>query len=95
MTSVEPRWLGPEEVAKYVSVRVDHLPRLVRKGVLPKPSLHFGPRSPRWDRLAIDALFGETAASDSRAKIEAADAALRARLEARARRRRKDVGPPG
>jgi hypothetical protein len=51
------RWLNAGDVATYVGVRVDQIPRYVRAGKLPLPSYHFGPRSPRWDRLALDAAF--------------------------------------
>lgn len=54
----DSRWLDRDAVARHVSVRVDHIPRLVRAGKLPAPSLHLGARSPRWDRDSIDALFG-------------------------------------
>lgn len=59
------RWLDREMVAEYISVRVDHLPRLQKAGKLPAPSYHLGPRSPRWDRAALDALFtGGVASGD-------------------------------
>jgi hypothetical protein len=51
------RWLKAEDAATYVGVRVDQLRRLVRTGRLPPPSHSLGPRSPRWDRLALDAVF--------------------------------------
>jgi hypothetical protein len=57
MSELIPRWLNPEQTASYVGRRVDELPRLVRAGKLPAPSLHFGPRSPRWDRVQLDSLF--------------------------------------
>lgn len=53
----EPRWLDREAVARYISVRVDEIPRLLKTGRLPKPSYHLGPRSPRWDRGAVDQAF--------------------------------------
>ncbi len=53
----ENRWMAPEAAATYIGRRVDELPRLVKRGLLPKPSYHFGPRSPRWDRTTLDALF--------------------------------------
>jgi hypothetical protein len=59
----DARWLDREAAAGYVSVRVDELPRLVRAGKLPPPSLHLGPRKPRWDRLALDACFAGGVAS--------------------------------
>ena len=58
----ERRWLDAEATARYICVRVDALPRLVRLGRIPKPDYSMGPRSPRWDRLAIDAQFLGTAA---------------------------------
>jgi hypothetical protein len=61
----DTRWLDREACAAYVSVRVDELPRLVKRGLLPAPSYHLGPRCPRWDRLALDARFSESAASQS------------------------------
>ncbi|WP_135470061.1 helix-turn-helix transcriptional regulator [Crenalkalicoccus roseus] len=65
MSTVEPRWLDREATARYLSVRVDELPRLLRAGKLPVPSYHLGPKSPRWDRLALDACFvGGVASTD-------------------------------
>lgn len=61
-----PRWLDREATAQYIGVRVDHLPRLRRRGLLPEPSCHLGPRSPRWDRDALDAAFGAPVASRPR-----------------------------
>jgi hypothetical protein len=66
MPDPEPRWLDPEAAARYFSVRPDALPRLVRDGRIPAPSYWLGERSPRWDRLALDAAFdGGTASTDS------------------------------
>lgn len=59
----DPRWLDAEATAQYISVRVDALPRLVRQGRIPRPIYDIGPRSPRWDRLALDAAFEGGAAS--------------------------------
>lgn len=59
----DPRWLDRAGVAAYLSVRVDALPRLARRGKLPAPSYHLGARSPRWDRLALDSTLAGTAAS--------------------------------
>ncbi len=59
----DPRWLDRDACATYISVRVDELPRLMKRGLLPAPSLHLGPRCPRWDREALDARFGGSAAS--------------------------------
>jgi len=72
MTAAEPRWLDPEATAAYIGERVDHLPRLLRTGKLPTPSYHLGPRKPRYDRLALDALFGGgTASTTADAAVEA------------------------
>lgn len=60
-----PRWLDATETAKYICVRPDSLTRLVRQGRIPKPNKQLGDRSPRWDRLALDAAFdGGTASTD-------------------------------
>lgn len=66
----EPRWLDREAAAEYVSLRVDELPRAVKAGKLPAPSYHLGPKTPRWDRLAIDRAFGVSS------EAEAQDAAV-------------------
>lgn len=67
MSDSESRWLDPEAAAKYICVRPDALPRLVRQGRIPKPDYQLGPRSPRWDRFALDAAFdGGTASTDPR-----------------------------
>ncbi len=58
--TVETRWLDRAGVAAYLSVRVDALPRLARRGKLPAPSYHLGARSPRWDRLALDSALSGT-----------------------------------
>ena len=71
-----PRWLDREACAAYVSVRVDELPRLVRRGKLPAPSYHLGPRCPRWDRLALDARFSGGAASKPKGAAHLAQAIL-------------------
>lgn len=59
----ETRWMNPEQTARYISVRVDALSRLVRQGRIPRPNYDLGPRSPRWDRLALDAAFEGGSAS--------------------------------
>jgi hypothetical protein len=66
-SSDEPRWLDTEATAKYLSVRPDALQRLVRQGRIPEPSYGLGPRRPRWDRCALDAIFdGGVASTDPR-----------------------------
>lgn len=90
----EPRWLDADAAATYISVRPDALPRLVRQGRIPKPDYSLGPRSPRWSREALDAVFdGGTASTDPRAasaavvqKIHEAGRARRAALDARRQR---------
>lgn len=72
-----PRWLDREACAAYVSVRVDELPRLVKRGLLPSPSYHLGPRCPRWDRLALDARFTGSAASQPKGAARLAQAILK------------------
>lgn len=57
------RWLDREALAHHIAVRVDELPRLLRRGALPSPSLHLGPRSPRWWSAEVDAMFGLAVAS--------------------------------
>ena len=59
----EGRWLDREALARHISVRVDEVAKLLRAGKLPAPSYHLGPKSPRWDRQAVDALFAGRAAS--------------------------------
>jgi hypothetical protein len=68
----DSRWLNPEAAARYISVRVDALARLVRQGRIPKPDYSLGPRSPRWSRDALDAVFdGGTASTDPRIASQA------------------------
>jgi hypothetical protein len=86
-----PRWLNPTQLAEYIGSRVDHLPRLLRTGKLPRPSYHLGPKSPRYDRLAIDEAF-----SGSKAKEDMATATRNAldelRREYRAKKARTTAG---
>jgi hypothetical protein len=65
------RWLSPAMAASYLSVRPDALPRLVRQGKLPRPDYTLGPRSPRYDRDAIDKLMA--GASQKMTAMEAAE----------------------
>ena len=81
----EPRWLNAEAAASYLSVRVDALPRLVKQGRIPEPNRTLGERSPRWDRLALDAAFeGGTASTNHRVAVTA----LAEKYEAEGRARR-------
>ena len=74
-----PRWMDRDALAEYISVRVDELPRLVKRGIIPKPNTTLGPRCPRWDRLAIDARFGAPSQATGAAALAQA-------IEAQARR---------
>lgn len=59
----DKRWLAPESAAEYLDVRIDALPRLVRQGRVPEPDYRLGPRSPRYDREALDKAMGVGVAS--------------------------------
>ena len=74
------RWLDRYACAAYISVRVDELPRLVRRGFLPAPSYHLGPKTPRWDREALDARFAGSVASPTQAHDLAVQDAVNAIL---------------
>ena len=74
----DARWLDREACAAYISVRVDQLPRMLKAGTLPEPSLTLGPRSPRWDRHALDAVFGGSAASGNKGGSRVAQTILEA-----------------
>lgn len=86
------RWLTPDAAAAYIGVRVHELPRLVRIGKVPTPSLHLGPRTPRYDRAALDAVFQSGAASGAvgmevERAIQEIEAKSGPRRQAHARRR--------
>lgn len=53
------RWLDRDALARRLCTTTNMLPRFVQQGKLPQPSLHLGPRSPRWDIHAIDAVMLE------------------------------------
>jgi len=53
------RWLDREALARRICTKTNMVPRLVDQGKLPRPSLHLGPRSPRWDIHAVDAAMLE------------------------------------
>ena len=82
------RWLKAEDAATYVGVRVDQLRRLVRVGKIPAPSYSLGPKSPRWDRLALDAVFEVKQAKPDHVTSSGMASALLA--EYNAKRRRKE-----
>lgn len=50
-------WLDRRTMADYISRRVDELPRLLKRRLIPQPYFPFGPRSPRWRRSEVDAMF--------------------------------------
>lgn len=50
-------WLDRRALADYITARVDELPRLQKRMLLPTPSYHLGPKSPRWRKSEVDALF--------------------------------------
>jgi hypothetical protein len=62
------------EVARHARVveGLIKLQRLVRQGRIPKPDYSLGPRSPRWDREALDASFsGGAASTNARSAVTA------------------------
>lgn len=94
----DPRWLDAEAAAAYISVRPDTLQRLVRQGRIPRPEYPLGPRTPRWDRAALDAVFeGGTASTDpkvaSQAVVQKIIEAGRARRSQGAGRRHRENLP--
>lgn len=72
MDELQPRWLNRRAAANYLSVQPNALKRLVREGRIPEPTYHLGPRSPRWDRVAIDEAFGLTTKAQQQARADAA-----------------------
>jgi len=59
MSETLERWLDRSALARRLCTSTNMLPRLVDQGKLPRPSLHLGPRSPRWDIHAVDAAMME------------------------------------
>ncbi|MDD2878712.1 MAG: hypothetical protein PHZ23_15955 [Acidiphilium sp.] len=53
----DARWLSPADAARYLSLREDALPKLVKAGRIPPPSYTAGPRKPRYDRDTLDKAF--------------------------------------
>ena len=51
------RWLSPKALGRYVGRDPKTLRGLVRAGKLPKPTYQLGPKSPRFDRVAVDAML--------------------------------------
>lgn len=73
MSIEDTRWLNAEKTAAYLSVRIDALSRLVKQRRIPAPDYSLGPRSPRWDRKAIDAILGakDISSTDPRIAVRA------------------------
>lgn len=86
---VEPRWLDSEATAEYIGVRMSQLPKMLKAGQLPKPNYMLGPRRPRYDRLELDAMFGNNDGKSIDAAIQEAieNGATDTRRQAEARRR--------
>jgi hypothetical protein len=88
------RWLRPAVAAVYVGKPANQLLALARAGKLPMPTYHFGPKSPRYDREAIDALILGRQAQDTHGAIMAR--ALQRRAADREERERwRTVPTPG
>jgi hypothetical protein len=73
---VAARWLDPETAARYVGLGAEAFKRRVKAGKMPPPSYAHGPRSPTWDRLALDAAMTSNAPSRHRPLSGAVNAAL-------------------
>jgi hypothetical protein len=85
---ISARWLDRKACAAYICVKVSALRRLTKQGLLPPPSLLLGPRTPRWDREAVDRLFLGRAREDGvSAAVQRAVAAILAEGEIKQRRR--------
>jgi hypothetical protein len=51
----DSRWWTAQQVATFLGLRVDEVPRLLGRGKIPRPSYHLGYASPRWDRTVLEA----------------------------------------
>lgn len=68
----QARWLDADATAEYLCVRVTRLQALVKERRIPPANYALGPRSPRWDRAALDAAFeGGAASSNQSAMVKA------------------------
>ena len=54
-TGQQSEWWTREQVAAFLGVRLDEVPRLLGRGKIPRPSYHLGYASPRWEREALEA----------------------------------------
>lgn len=52
-----PRWLDASAAAAYLTMTQAAFLRRVASGTFPKPNHAGGIKTPRWDRLALDATF--------------------------------------
>jgi excisionase family DNA binding protein len=50
----DQRWFDEDEAARYLSLRMSALRRLVKAGRLPSPNVSLGKRMPRWDKEELD-----------------------------------------
>jgi hypothetical protein len=83
------RWLSPKMLGCYLGRDPKTLLKLVRAGKLPKPTYQLGPKSPRYDRLAVDAMLtGQTEHSDAEDIANRAIQRMRAEYENRPARAR-------
>lgn len=90
---VEPRWLTVKATAAYLGVSSSGVYRLRKEGVLPKPNYYLGPHSPRYDREALDAMFGVAGTTTMEQAIQEAinGGALNTRRQTQ-NKRRNDKG---
>jgi hypothetical protein len=91
---VAARWLDTSAVAGYLTVPVRRVQKLVKRGILPRPSYHLGLRSPRWDREVIDSLLVGRHAEDDSANIIAGMISGIASCGKKDARRRNGQGVP-
>jgi len=64
--SLMPRWLDRAAAATYLSMKPSKLMRLAKQGRLPAPSYVTGPKSPMWDRQALDEFLSGGVASGAK-----------------------------
>ena len=87
------RWLSPKALGHYLGRDPKTLTGLARAGKLPKPTYQLGPKSPRYDRVAVDAMLtGQREDADAEDIANRAIQRMRAEYEnrpARARRRNR------
>ena len=55
MSSIIGRWLDRDAAAEALGLTFTEFKRLRVRAGFPEPSYYLGPKSPRWDRLAIQA----------------------------------------